>query len=537
MAKTVTVNTSQLSINWQPNTQYRISLTEGFVVDASGSRTPSPAVANLRTLTTNTAPTVSASYPTNGDTDTDNFYSISLSFNRAMQKGTTGTVRLYDDSDTLIVSYAIADTEISVSGNNIIIDVDGLITQLTSYYLLIDSTCFKDLDGFFFAGYTTSTDFTYTTAGTALGQYTYQRTISNEFVTDINNTYITTNQAELYSSSTGSLLRTLSNGTLSKVSDTLAMTRGGYDATTGKLANVYIYTPSDGNLLYRIGNPDLDGGGTTDGFGSTIDRFDLNDNFAVVAATDADGLPGTGYLQGGIIYVFSMATGNIYINIDHPDDLTQYAFGESVAISNNFMAVGTPGTSFTDLSGKVYIYDTTSFVLTLTLDNPDLDNSPTNPFVDFQNSPGSLRYDRFGAQLAFKGSWLAVSAPGEGRIYLYNGNVYVRSIQVPFYFTSDELTYQKKYDSRNNPDIYGDYLVVTRMIDSVFDVNNDLTLQSRAAKILLYDMGTGVLVQEITYNATGTDYFTECFARITENYLSITITRISGTTTYIYNKA
>jgi hypothetical protein len=531
MAKNVTINTSQLNIPWQPNTSYRLALSEGFVVDASGSRTPSPAVDNLRTITTNTVPTVVASYPSNGDTDTDNFYSISLSFSRTIKKGTTGTIRLYDDSDTLIVSYNITDSEVSVVGNNLIIDVDGYIQQLTSYYLLIDNTCILDLDNFAFAGYTTDTDFTYTTAGTSLQPYTLQRTLSNVQINDINNTYFLGNGV-IYNASTGSLIRSQGGD---KLSDTLVMSvTTGFDNTTGKYGNAYIYSASDGNLLYRIGNPNVSGNSTlADSFGFS-DGSDLNDSYAVVAAlNETNPEP----IQDGIVYVFSMNTGGLFSYFEQPENLQQYNFGRSVSISGNNIAVGAPGTSFTDLSGRVYIFDIYG-VLQTTLNNPDADNSPTNPFVDFDSTGGisSLRYDRFGHEVCYRGQWLAVSAPGEGKIYVYANNVYSRTISVPFYFTSDELTNQLKYGSNLYPDIYGNYLVVTRLVDSVFEDPN-VTSKSRQVKVLIYDLSTGVLVQEITYTADGTDYFRQgSIAKITENYLSITLLRISGPTTYIYNK-
>jgi hypothetical protein len=521
MAKNVTINTSQLNIAWQPNTQYRISLSEGFVLDASPIATPSPAVANLRTLTTNTAPTVTASSPINGDNDSENLFNISLSFNRTMQKGTTGTVRLYNSSNTLIVSYPINSNKIAIAGNNILIDLEGLIDQVTSYYLLIDNTCFKDLDNFFFAGYTNNTDFTYTTGGSALPRY---NNVSQRFTMNWQD-HAGDYAVVAYGTGNTGIVDIINLDTYTRAEDTININGQfsnpsirqvtvnlGFNPGSGALAKI---SPSGNEILVRWGedrsiqnirsstgvirytfNPPSS---RNESFGSSIDTSDfyaaVGDPFEIAP------FPNTNNQDSkGSVHVYTYTNGSLYYTLRPPDNISFRNFGASVSISDDYLAVGAPALYTPTaqewnlqngpvpeqvIDGKAYIYDINTSELIATLNNPDQTN-PGNPFVRF-NFPNTttIQKDYFGYDVVYRGPWLAVTAPSDGKVYIYYNRVYSKTIVVPFYFTADELSNQLKQNALLYPDIYGDYLVVVRSIGTPTTSN----------KILVYDLTTGILIQ------------------------------------------
>jgi len=149
----------------------------------------------------------------------------------------------------------------------------------------------------------------------------------------------------------------------------------------------------------------------------------ISGNYGIVGAIYEDASPGT---QIGKAYIFDVTTGSLLHTLDSPNATTNDEFGSSVAISGNYVVIGTPneddagGTT----SGKVYLYDIATFTTTtVTAPNYTLDNP--NPFGTSQN-------DSFGLSVGISGNYIIAGAyleedatsPGNnsGKAYIFKTN-------------------------------------------------------------------------------------------------------------------
>jgi hypothetical protein len=155
MASRLTINTNSLNVPFVTGTQYRITLDAGFVKEVGNNRTASPANNNLVTFTTNTAPTFSASSPSNDAFDVENNTTVQLTFNRNMEAG-SGNIRLYqvlNGVDTLLYTYNMGDPAfVTFSTNTVTLKTTGLLEADSAFYLIIDNNAIRDLDNFNYAG-------------------------------------------------------------------------------------------------------------------------------------------------------------------------------------------------------------------------------------------------------------------------------------------------------------------------------------------------------------------------------------------------
>ena len=151
--------TQSLNINWQPSTLYSFVVNSGFVTDQGGKPSAQQTIFYL----TNTAPSITSTNPAVGSSNVINNASIILTFNRTIYAG-TGNFYLYQLGGTLLKTFS-ATTGVTISNNIVTLNVKGLLASGTTYYLMTDSQVIKDTDKFYWAGYTTTTAFRYTTAG------------------------------------------------------------------------------------------------------------------------------------------------------------------------------------------------------------------------------------------------------------------------------------------------------------------------------------------------------------------------------------
>ena len=203
-------------------------------------------------------------------------------------------------------------------------------------------------------------------------------------------------KAYIFSLSNGSLAYTLNNpnaygttdydrfGDKVGISNTYAIVGAPNedDASGSGSGKAYIFTLSNGNLVYTLNNPTPD---ASDYFGIAVD---VSDTHAVVSAYGDDDGPG-----GGTAYIFDLSTGNLLHTLSNPNpdgSSSGDQFGHEVGISDTFVAVGAPGESDSSHgdSGKVYIFRISDGVLVQTLDNPN-PTSSYNPFgekLDISNT-------------------------------------------------------------------------------------------------------------------------------------------------------
>lgn len=183
--------------------------------------------------------------------------------------------------------------------------------------------------------------------------------------------------------------------------------------TSGK---AYIFNISTGILSYTLDNPNGYDTSLGDSFGFSVDIYGDN---CIVGAVFEDDIDGTG---SGKAYIFNTNTGVLSYTLDNPNTYSTSLgdnFGWSVAISGDNCIVGAyleddaDGTS----SGKAYIFNVTNGNLIYTLDNP-------NP------AGSSSVEDHFGYAVDIYGNLCIVGAPGEyhidnddnlsGKAYIFN---------------------------------------------------------------------------------------------------------------------
>lgn len=203
-------------------------------------------------------------------------------------------------------------------------------------------------------------------------------------------------KAYIFSLSNGSLAYTLNNpnaygttdydrfGDKVGISNTYAIVGAASedDAGGSSSGKAYIFTLSNGNLVYTLDNPTPD---ANDYFGISVD---VSETHAVVSAYGDDDGPG-----GGTVYIFDLSNGNLLHTLSNPNpdgSSSGDQFGAEVGISDTFVVVGAPGESDSSSgdSGKVYIFRISDGVLVQTLDNPN-PTSSYNPFgekVDISNT-------------------------------------------------------------------------------------------------------------------------------------------------------
>ena len=156
------------------------------------------------------------------------------------------------------------------------------------------------------------------------------------------------------------------------ISDNYAIVGARQEDDAGGLSSgkAYIFNVSTGNLVRTLDNPNAYGTVAGDIFGEPVA---ISDTYAVVSAQGEDDAGGN---QSGKAYIFNVTTGALLHTLDNPNayGTTQFdSFGRSVAISGNYAVVG--ASSEDDAggfsSGKAYIFDVTTGTLVGTLDNPN----------------------------------------------------------------------------------------------------------------------------------------------------------------------
>ncbi len=178
-------------------------------------------------------------------------------------------------------------------------------------------------------------------------------------------------QAYLFDADTGALLRTFDSpspatndrfGISVALSGGLALIGARLDDTQGSnIGQAYLFDVNTGALLQTFDDPTPTGG---DEFGYSVA---MDGNRAVIGAR-LDNTQGT-YV--GQAHLFDVTTGALLHTFDDPTPTTEDYFGDFVAISGDYVAVGArmDDTQGTDV-GQVHVFDANTGALLRTFDDP-----------------------------------------------------------------------------------------------------------------------------------------------------------------------
>ena len=354
-------------------------------------------------------------------------------------------------------------------------------------------------------------------------------------------------KAYIHSNTTGSLVHTLDNpnpfgsssgdqfGRAIAVSDSRIIvgapheddggvglgTQGGTGSQSGK---AYIYSTANGSLLFTLNNPNAYSTSEADWFGWSVA---ISSNYAIVGARNEDDAGGS---TSGKVYIYNVTTGALLHTLDNPNAYSTSAsdyFGDSVAVSGNYVVVGAwqedevGGTN----SGKAYIFNATTGALAYTLDNPNIYGTSTN--------------DYFGSVVAIDGNYVIVIAreadndgtASAGRIYVYNMTSFPPA---PATITKDDFI-NNGYFILDNPNPYStslnDYFGFSAAISGNYAIvgasGEDDASGFNSGKAYIFNVTTGALVHTLNNpNAYGTiqdDGFGDSVA-ISGNYAIVSAT-------------
>jgi FG-GAP repeat len=173
------------------------------------------------------------------------------------------------------------------------------------------------------------------------------------------------------------------------------------DSSGTKSGKAYIFDATTGALLKTLNNPNPYGTSQNDYFGYSVA---ISGNYAIVGAYQEDAGSGSSSSNSGRAYIFNVSTGILTVTLNNPNPYGTSKddyFGFSVDISSDYAIVGAyqeddaSGTQ----SGKAYIFETLTGSLVKTLNNP-------NPY-------GTSKDDYFGSSVAISGQVALVGAHRE----------------------------------------------------------------------------------------------------------------------------
>lgn len=145
-----------------PSTSYYILTSNNAVKDISGIKF-SQRDSSIFNFTTPTAPTLSNTYPVDGNINSKENQTINFTFDRTVQAH-VGNVFLYSaNANTLIETYNIT-SNATFNGNTVSFDIRSLLEPSSAYYITTSNNVIKDATGLKYPGINSSSDWNWTTA-------------------------------------------------------------------------------------------------------------------------------------------------------------------------------------------------------------------------------------------------------------------------------------------------------------------------------------------------------------------------------------
>lgn len=275
------------------------------------------------------------------------------------------------------------------------------------------------------------------------------------------------------------------------------------DASGLNSGKAYVYSLSNGQLVYTLNNPNATSTTASDFFGASVA---ITDTHAIVGAYQED----VGGSSSGSAYIFSMSNGQLLYTLNNPNGYSTAAndfFGRSVAISSTHAMVGADGEDDASgtLSGKVYAYTLSNGQLAYTLNDP-------NPVSTSKN-------DYFGATISMTDTLAIISAHGEGTAfgagasYPSAGKAYVYNV------SNGSLVYTldnpNDFSTPNTDFFSGTAVGISNNYISVGASEEDSSVGgatiSSSGRIYIYSASTGQLLHTKTnpnsYGSSDSDMF------------------------------
>lgn len=259
---------------------------------------------------------------------------------------------------------------------------------------------------------------------------------------------------------------------------------------------VYVYDANTFQPLYSVRSPD-----EALAFDATFgESVRITDDYLVISSYYYGG-------WSGRIYVYNIKTGTLKYTINNPGAYgtgSNDYFGNSLAISNQYIVAGAPGEdNGGNQSGTVYVFDISSGRRIATINDP--------------NAYGSAISDEFGSAVAVSGDYGIFSAYAEdqsggtnaGKVYIFN----LKTSYLLYTLNDPNPVGTAGYDFFGyKMDAYGDYVVIGGGYES--GIVGGATA-SHVGKIFVYNIKTGTLVYTIdnpTAYASAEDFFSQSLA-------------------------
>ena len=309
----------------------------------------------------------------------------------------------------------------------------------------------------------------------------------------------------IYSAATGELIYTLANpsayGTsagdgfgnaIEMSSDYIIVCANGEDDASGTSSGkAYVYSLSNGQLLYTFNNPNATGTSTNDSFGISVS---ITNTHAIVGAHQED----VGGSASGSAYIFSLSNGQLLYTLNNPNGYSTAAtdyFGRAVGISSNYAVVGAYGEDDAGglTSGKAYIYSLSNGQLVRTINNP-------NPVSTSANDNFAFYLDVSDTHVVFSAHQEGtITGDGAGKAYVYELSTGSRiyTLNNP----NDYGTPNADYFSQFSVSLSNNYIMVAAISE---DSISGGTVMSSTGRVYVYSATTGQLLYTLTHpNAFG----------------------------------
>lgn len=254
---------------------------------------------------------------------------------------------------------------------------------------------------------------------------------------------------------------------------------------------VYVFSPSTGELLHDLNNPNIYGGGFGDYFGGFggygYHGISISGSTAVIGASgeDSDGT------NSGVAYVYDLSDSNPNLNnratISNPNaqSTTQDDyFGRHVAVSENYILVTSQNEEDSDLvnfSGYAYIFRKSDNALLHSIRNP--------------NSQSTSASDNFGLGAEINDTYTVIGAPNEydsDGLYSSSGVVYVYSTP------TGNLLYKLENPEPQQNNQFGGRLAISENHIIVGNYAYDEGLSGNSGNVYIFDISTGSLLHTIS---------------------------------------
>ncbi|MEL7148465.1 MAG: Ig-like domain-containing protein, partial [Bacteroidota bacterium] len=154
------------------DTELYVEIPQGVLTDLAGNSLIIEKGDWTFTTIEKTAPKLLSFTPVNGSEFIDAASNLTMTFDEDIQKGTSGTLRFFNQDGTFFRSFAATSPEFSVQDNVLTLNPTSNLPQKRSFYINIDAGLVRDLNGNAFEGLSGSDVWTFTTEDNVSPQIT-----------------------------------------------------------------------------------------------------------------------------------------------------------------------------------------------------------------------------------------------------------------------------------------------------------------------------------------------------------------------------